>query len=75
MTYFPDLSLYAYGHDSHTGVVHLGWLDSIHPYPKGAVDARLIEKVKFLASSIAACTAANCALNRRILFKHCCPTG
>jgi hypothetical protein len=51
MTYIPDLSLYAYGHDSHTGVVHVGWLDSIHLYLKGAVDARLIEKMKFLASN------------------------
>jgi hypothetical protein len=32
-------------------VVHVGWLDNIHPYPKGAVDARLIEKMKLLASS------------------------
>ena len=50
MTYFPDHSPYAYGHGSHPGVVHLGWLDNIHPYPKGAVDARLIEKMKLLTS-------------------------
>jgi hypothetical protein len=50
MAYFPDLSPYAYGHYSHPGVVHVGWLDGIHPYPKGAVVARLIEKMKLLAS-------------------------
>lgn len=50
MTYFADDSPYAYGHGSHTGVVHVGRLDNAHPYPKGAVDARLIEKMKLLAS-------------------------
>ena len=28
----------------------MGWLDDIHPYPKGTVDARLIERMKLLAS-------------------------
>jgi hypothetical protein len=50
MTYFPDLSPYSYGHGSHPGVVHVGWLDKVHPYPKGDVDARLIQKMKLLAS-------------------------
>jgi hypothetical protein len=50
MTYFPDHSSYAYGHGSHPGVVHVGWLDNIHPYPTGTVDDRLIEKMKLLAS-------------------------
>jgi hypothetical protein len=50
MTYFPDYSSYAYGHGSHPGVIHVGWLDNIHPYAKGTVDARLIEKMKSLAS-------------------------
>jgi hypothetical protein len=50
MAYFSDLSPYAYGHDSHPGVVHVGWLDGIHPYPQGIVDARLVEKIKVLAS-------------------------
>jgi hypothetical protein len=51
MTYFSDHSPYAYGHGSHPGVVHVGWLDNIRPYPKGTVDARLIEKMKLLAST------------------------
>jgi hypothetical protein len=50
VTNFADDSPYAYGHVSHTGAVHVGWLDNVHPYPKGAVDARLIEKMKLLAS-------------------------
>jgi hypothetical protein len=50
MTYFPDLSPYAYGHGSHPGVVHVGWLDNVHPYPKGMVEARLLQKMKSLAS-------------------------
>ena len=50
MSYFPDLSPYAYGHDSHPGVVHVGWLDNVHPYAMGGVDIRLIEKMKWLAS-------------------------
>jgi hypothetical protein len=50
VTYFPDYSPYAYGHGSHPGVVHVGCLDNVHSYSKGAVDARLIEKMKFLVS-------------------------
>jgi hypothetical protein len=50
MTYFPDLSPYSYGRESHPGVVHVGWLDKVHPYPTGEVDARLIQKMKLLAS-------------------------
>jgi hypothetical protein len=51
MTYFSDYSPYAYGHEAHPGVVHVGWLDNAHPYPQGTVDARLIEKMKLLASN------------------------
>jgi len=51
MMYFSDHSPYAYGHGSHPGVVHVGWLDDIHPYPTGTVDALLIEKMKLLASN------------------------
>lgn len=50
MTYFCDLSPYAYGRSSHHGVVHVGWLDNVHPYPRGTVDSRLIEKMRLLAS-------------------------
>jgi hypothetical protein len=50
MSYFPDLSPYAYGHGSHPDVVHVGWLDNLHPYANGSVDVRLIEKMKRLAS-------------------------
>lgn len=48
MAYFPDLSPYAYGHAAHPGVVHVGWLDNVHPFPHGAVDDRLIERMKRL---------------------------
>jgi hypothetical protein len=50
MAYFPDLSPYAYGYGPHPDVVHVGWLDKVHPYPQGGVDARLIQKMKLLAS-------------------------
>jgi len=50
MSYFPDLSPYAYGHGSHPGVVHVGWLDNVHPCATGSVDVRLIEKMKWMAS-------------------------
>jgi len=50
MAYFPDLSPYAYGHGEHRGVVHVGWLDGIHPFARGTVDGRLIEKMKQLAA-------------------------
>ena|SRR5438105_9938978 len=79
MRYFPDYSPYAYGHASHRGVVHVGWLDNIHPYPKGMVDVRLIGKMKSLARTpwnfIGASTSVNCALNRPGLLKQSCPTG
>jgi hypothetical protein len=50
MSYFRDLSPYSYGHHPHPGVVHVGWLDATHPYPKGRVDTRLLEKMRLLAS-------------------------
>jgi hypothetical protein len=48
MAYFPDLAPYAYGHSAHPGVVHVGWLDDSHPFPKGPVESRLIKKMKLL---------------------------
>jgi hypothetical protein len=50
MTNFPDLSPYAYGRHSHPGVVHVGWLDGIHPYSKGTVSPALIDKMRLLAT-------------------------
>lgn len=49
MSYFPDLSPYAYGHGSHPGVLHVGWLDDKHPFATGEVDVQLIDKLKCLA--------------------------
>jgi hypothetical protein len=51
MTYFPDLAPYAYGNRAHPGVVHVGWLDDIHPFTKGPVDPLLVEKMKMLAAT------------------------
>ena len=48
MAYFPDLAPYAYGHGVHPGVVHVAWLDNIHPFRKGLVDHRLVEKMRLL---------------------------
>jgi hypothetical protein len=50
MAYFSDYSPYGYGNEPQPGVVHVGWLDNVHAYPKGTVDARLVEKMKLLAS-------------------------
>jgi hypothetical protein len=50
MAYFPDLSPYAYGHRAHPGVVHVGWLDNVHPFPHGRVEGRLVERMKRLAA-------------------------
>jgi hypothetical protein len=50
VAYFPDLSAYSYGHGHHPGVVHVGWLDGVHPFPTGKVEQCLIEKMKSLAS-------------------------
>lgn len=50
MAYFPDLSPYAYGHSAQPGVVHVGWLDNVHPFLHGTVEARLIERMKLLAT-------------------------
>jgi hypothetical protein len=46
MAFFPDLSPYAYGRDDQPDVVHVGWLDDTHAFQKGAVDRRLVEKLK-----------------------------
>jgi hypothetical protein len=49
VAYFPDLSPYSYGHGHHSGVVHVGWLDGVHPFPTGSVEPALVEKLKALA--------------------------
>jgi hypothetical protein len=49
MAYFPDLSPYNYSAPTQPGVVHVGWLCSAHPYPKGSVAPHLIDKLKVLA--------------------------
>ena len=49
MSYFPDLSPYAYGHGQHPNVVHVGWLDGTHDFAKGSLAPRLVEKLKKLA--------------------------
>lgn len=50
MAYFPDLAPYAYGNRAHPDVVHIGWLDGVHPFTKGRVPSRLIEKMRLLAT-------------------------
>jgi hypothetical protein len=64
MAYFRDLSPYAYGHAHHPGVVHVGWLDGIHSFPKGAVDSRLLEKIKLLSREPGLVIDPNCAWAR-----------
>jgi hypothetical protein len=49
VAYFPDLSAYSYARTEHPGVVHVGWLDGVHPFPTGKVDRLLIEKIRLLA--------------------------
>jgi hypothetical protein len=49
MAYFPDFSPYAYGHNHHPDVVHVGWLDGTHPFTKGHVAPNLVEKISQLA--------------------------
>jgi len=51
MAYFPDLSSYAYSNHVQPGVVHIGWLDGIHDYPRGIVPKHLITKMKLLAKA------------------------
>ena len=50
MAHFPDLSSYSYGHRPQPGVVHVGWLDDKHNYPKGRVAGHVIKKLKQLAT-------------------------
>ena len=49
MAYFPDFAPYAYGR-AQPGVVHVGWLDDEHAFPKGPINRRLVEKMKSLAA-------------------------
>jgi hypothetical protein len=51
MAYFADLAPYAYGHRLQPGVVHVGWLDSIHDFPRGKVPKALVEKLKLMAAN------------------------
>jgi hypothetical protein len=51
MAYFPDLSPYAYSHHAQPGVVHVGWLDGVHEYPKGKVPEHLVAEMARLSMS------------------------
>lgn len=76
VTYFPDLSPYAYGRHSHPGVVHVGWLDDTHTYPQGPVAPVLVEKMRRLATKpvelyrgkhvCELCPETNCSSNGEI---------
>ena len=80
MSYFPDLSPYAYGHRAHPGVVHVGWLDGIHEFSKGDVPAALIGKMEDLAKMpvelyrgfhvCEICRSAKATSNGEIRVKH-----
>jgi len=50
MSYFPDLSPYDYGKGFYPGVVHVGWLDRHHDYPKGSVPREIVKKLQILAT-------------------------
>jgi hypothetical protein len=54
--YFPDLFPYPAGFDLHGNKVHpkvvrVGWLDGKHPFLKGRVEPRLIEKLRILVKN------------------------
>jgi hypothetical protein len=51
MAYFADLTPYAYGHRMQPGVLHVGWLDAAHDFPRGKVSKVLVEKLKIMASN------------------------
>jgi hypothetical protein len=51
MAYFTDLTPYAYSGRPQPGVVHVGWLDAIHDFPRGEVAKALVEKLKIMAAN------------------------
>jgi hypothetical protein len=50
MAYFSDLSPYRY-EGAQEGVLHVGWLDGVHPFSKGEVARHLIQKMIELAKN------------------------
>lgn len=51
MTYYPDLSLYAYGElpEGCRRAVNVGWLTAGQPYARGAVPNGFVERLRRLA--------------------------
>ena len=49
MAYFEDLSPYRYAGNRQPGVLHVGWLDSSHPFPKGEVSSAALAAMEELA--------------------------
>jgi hypothetical protein len=52
VTYFPDLfvlSSYSLS-GTRVSVVKVGYLDGVHPFPKGSLEPRLVDKIKLLAA-------------------------
>ncbi|MBQ0825455.1 DUF7919 family protein [Streptomyces tagetis] len=55
MTYFPDLTPYAYetsgGRDEDAGTLHVGWLAAEHAYASGPVEERVVRALRVLAAA------------------------
>ena len=49
MAYFKDLSPYRYAGIHQQGILHVGWLDGSHPFPKGEVSGEALEAMEELA--------------------------
>jgi hypothetical protein len=45
MPYFEDLTEYIYTKNSGTGLVNVGWLDSVHPFNRGEVDQEIVLRI------------------------------
>jgi hypothetical protein len=49
MAYYPDLSPYQYGNSTiRPDVMNVGWLDSVHNYPRGSVPLAFIDRLWIL---------------------------
>lgn len=49
-SYYEDLTKYTYGR-TYDGYVNIGWLDKDVPFNKGAVDNKIVDKIKNITAS------------------------
>ncbi|HSD87872.1 MAG TPA: hypothetical protein VLB44_10175 [Kofleriaceae bacterium] len=60
--WFADLTAYTYSHSAPRPMLNIGWLDAVHPFPKGEVPAFLFKRLARWPRARQSCGIHDCEL-------------